>query len=139
MRITATHLRIRREHFGFSRAQLATILGCTPGVIADWEDGREPVPHRIGGEIEDIARRTDEYLVNLIAQYAAGDRTLDTYRTDEAYEQHHPGGPYTASWHRALCGRVLQIYPDVTIECDDLPGPRKPRPPRGKAAAARSL
>ncbi|TEA09134.1 helix-turn-helix domain-containing protein [Mycobacteroides salmoniphilum] len=127
MRITAAQLRVQREYFGLDRTQLATIFGCTGRVVADWEDGREPVPHRIIDELKDIAQRTDDTLVTLVAQYAGPETTVHTYRNDDDYRKDQPSGPYTASWHRAVCARLLSIYPDVTIEFTPPTTPRRRR------------
>ncbi|OHV03526.1 helix-turn-helix domain-containing protein [Mycobacterium talmoniae] len=118
MRITGAQLRVQRERLGFSRSQLATILGITPGVIADWEDGRDKAPLNLDAKIALINRRTDDYLDALITTCANGDKII-TYRTDDIYRQHQPDGPYTASWHRALCARLLEVYPEITIEFID--------------------
>lgn len=113
--MTGAQLRVQREHLGLSRIQLAAILGITAGIIADWESGREKTPYNLTNHLTTITRRTDDHLDALLATYTNGDKIL-TYRTDDTYRRHHPNGPYTASWHRALCARLLEALPDSTIE-----------------------
>lgn len=114
-RMTGAELRVQRELLGFSRAQLAEILGITGGVIADWEDGRDPTPYHLPERVSEIAQFTDQYLRRLRSEFS-GDGVVVTYRTDEAYQNHHPEPVYTASWHRRVCGRLLQDHPELTVE-----------------------
>lgn len=114
-RMTGAQLRVLREFLGFSRAQLAQILGITAGVIADWEDGRDPTPYHLPHTLDAILRFTDDYLVALAKNYRPGETVL-TYRTDAAYAAHHPNPVYTASWHRQLCARLLHENPRLRIE-----------------------
>jgi transcriptional regulator with XRE-family HTH domain len=108
-------LRVQREFLGFSRAQLAQILDITPGVIADWENGRDATPYHLPDAMDAIFRFTDEYLKTLADAYRAGETVL-TYRTDAAYCDHHPNPMYTASWHRQICARLLHDNPRLRIE-----------------------
>ena len=41
-------------------------------------------------------------------------REIETYRTDVDYAR--AGGVHPASWHRAICGRVSEAYPDAVVE-----------------------
>ncbi|QFS94585.1 hypothetical protein FIV07_27820 (plasmid) [Mycobacterium sp. THAF192] len=117
--MTGAELRVQRELLGFSRAQLADILGITGGVIADWEDGRDPTPYHLPARVGEIAAFTDQYLQRLRSQFA--DKTsIVTYRTDAAYQELHPDPVYTASWHRRVCGRLLQGHPELTVEFHEL-------------------
>lgn len=115
MRIPGAHLRVLREHLGLSRPQLAAIWSISAGVLADWEDGRDPTPYDLEDRLDTLLRTTNQHLKALARHYKRGDTVL-TYRTDADYRHHHPDGPYTASWHRALCAQLLKTVPDLTID-----------------------
>lgn len=115
MRIPGAQLRVVREHLGLSRPQLATILGISTGVIADWEDGRDKTPIHLEQRLRTITSNTEQHLDAYTDIYKPGDTVL-TYRTDADYQRHDPTGLYTASWHRQLCGRLLDAVPNLTIE-----------------------
>lgn len=114
-RIPGAHLRVQRERLGFTRSQLATIWGINPCTLAAWEDGRDPTPYRLGERLDALVKDTEEHLDALARFHEPGDIVL-TYRTDEDYHSHDPDAPYTASWHRALCARLLDQIPTATIE-----------------------
>jgi hypothetical protein len=115
MRIPGAHLRVQREHLGLSRPQLAAIWSISAGVIADWEDDRDRTPYDLQDRLDALLRTTNQHLNALTHHYKHGDTVL-TYRTDADYRRHHPDGPYTASWHRALCARLLSTVPNLTVD-----------------------
>ncbi|WP_207553989.1 helix-turn-helix domain-containing protein, partial [Mycobacteroides abscessus] len=114
-RISGAHLRVQREYLGLTRSQLAEIWGMNPGTLALWEAGTDPTPYNLGERIDALLQTTNAHLDALARTHRAGDTCL-TYRSDKDYRQHHPDGPYTASWHRALCGRLLAQIPGLTVE-----------------------
>ncbi len=114
-RLTGAQLRVQREFLGFSRSQLAEILGITAGVIADWEDGRDPTPYDLPDTMATILRFTDEYIDAMATGLNANDTVL-TYRTDTAYRTDNPDAVYTASWHRRVCARLLQDRPGLRVD-----------------------
>lgn len=117
-RMTGAQLRVQREFLGFSRAQLSEVLGITAGVIADWEDGRDPTPYHLPERIAAIVTFTENYLKELVAEHV-GPGVVITYRTDAGYAKHHPNPVYTASWHRRVCGRLLERNAALVIEFYD--------------------
>lgn len=117
-RMTGAQLRVQREFLGFSRAQLSEVLGITAGVIADWEDGRDPTPYHLPERIATIVTFTENYLQALVAEHSSAGVVM-TYRTDAGYTKHHPNPVYTASWHRRVCGRLLERNPALTIDFYD--------------------
>lgn len=126
-RITGAHLRVQREHLGLARTQLAAIWNMNPGTLAAWEDGRDPTPYNLGERLDELLKTTDEHLKTLAHKHNPGD-TILTYRTDADYHQHNPAGPYTASWHRSLCARLLTQIPDLTIQFQQCTNSNRPKP-----------
>lgn len=116
--MTGAQLRVQREFLGFSRAQLSEVLGITAGVIADWEDGRDPTPYHLPERIAAIVTFTENYLEELVAEHV-GPGVAITYRTDAGYTEHHPNPVYTASWHRRVCARLLERNAALVIEFYD--------------------
>lgn len=113
-------LRVLTEALGLSRRQVAVLTGYDERTVGRWWNGTSKVPAAVVAHVQDLAGRTEDLIDTLIRQLGSsqGERCLGTYRTDEAFTASHQdpllrGVP--ASWHRAVCGRVLMVLPDVRV------------------------
>lgn len=115
-RMTDAELRVIREHLGLSPEWLADHLDVSGRTVRHWEAGKYAIPDGVRLELEDLERRTGEFIDGLIP------RLLDmpepgvlTYRTDAEYHAAHPDVPFPASWHRAVVARLAQEVPGLAI------------------------
>ena len=118
--MTAAEMRVVREHLGLTRLWLAQHLAVAERTVARWEDDVSPIPDGVRVEIERVEQATADAVTIIIEAYEdMRDPTevpLLTYRTDEDYRAHHPEVAWPASWHRAVCGRVADEVPGLTID-----------------------
>ncbi|WP_331718698.1 helix-turn-helix domain-containing protein [Streptomyces sp. NBC_00212] len=109
--LTPAELRTAREALGLTGDHLAKRLGVNPRTLRSWEQGRDAIPGRIRPEIAELKEATTEAVKQLVAEVAGGDEqseALITYRNDEEYLAAHPGGRWSASWHRQVCARAAE-------------------------------
>jgi hypothetical protein len=119
-RMTPAEFRVIREFLGLSGDWLAAHLGVSPRTVRHWEAGRYKIPDGVRLEIEDLERRTAEFISGAVA---ALNDMLDpgviTYRSDDEYRAAHPEIPFPASWHRAVVARIAQEVPGLAITYAD--------------------
>lgn len=115
-RMTPAELRVVREFLGLTPEWLAGHLGVSGRTVRHWEQGKYPIPDGVRLEIEDLERRTGEFVSGII------DKLIDlpnpaviTYRDDAEYRAAHPDIRFPASWHRAVVARVAQEVPALAI------------------------
>lgn len=123
-RMTDAELRVVREFLGLTPEWLASHLKVSARTVRHWEAGRYDIPDGVRLEIEDLERRTAEFLDGLVSKLMdVPVRGVITYRNDEEYHAAHPEIPFPALWHRAMVARLAQevpglsiVYPEVAAE-----------------------
>lgn len=114
--MTPAEFRVVREYLGFTGDRLAEHLGVSSRTVRHWEAGRYAIPDGIRLEMEDLERRTGEFVAGVIERLNdMPEPGVVTYRDDEEYHAAHPEIPYPASWHRAVVARVAQEVPGLAI------------------------
>lgn len=115
-RMTDAEFRVVREFLGLTGDWLAAHLGVSPRTVRHWEQGKYAIPDGVRLEMEDLERRTAEFISGIIPQLMdLPDPGVLTYRTDAEYHAVHPEVPFPASWHRAVVARIAQEVPALTI------------------------
>lgn len=115
-RMTDAEFKVVREHLGLSGDWLAGHLGVTPRTVRHWEQGKYAIPDGVRLELEDLERRTGEFVSGIIEKLMdCPEPGLITYRSDAEYHAAHPETPWPASWHRAVVARVAQEVPALSI------------------------
>lgn len=119
-RMADAEFRIAREFLGLTGDWLAAHLGVNARTVRSWEQGRYPIPDGVRLEIEDLGRRTGEFIGAIVEQLLdVPDPAVLTYRSDEQYREHHPEQPWPAAWHRAVIARVALEVPGLSITYSD--------------------
>lgn len=114
-------LRVLTEALGLSRRQVAALTGFGERTVGRWWNGSAKVPAAVADQVEALARHTERLVDTTVTELHGvpiGERWLGTYLSDEGFAGSHDdpvleGVP--ASWHRAMCGRVLMVMPDVRV------------------------
>jgi hypothetical protein len=115
-RMTDAEFRVVREFLGLTGDWLAAHLGVSSRTVRHWEQGKYAIPDGVRLEMEDLERRTAEFISGIVPQLMdLPDPGVLTYRTDEEYHAAHPEVPFPASWHRAVVARIAQEVPALTI------------------------
>lgn len=122
-RMTPAEFKVVREFLGLTGDWLAHHLGVSSRTVRHWEQGKYPIPDGVRLEMEDLERRTGEFVSGIV------DKLMDlpdpgaiTYRDDAEYRAAHPNEDWPASWHRAVVARVAQEVPALSIVfASDLP------------------
>jgi transcriptional regulator with XRE-family HTH domain len=115
-RMTDAELRVVREFLGLSPEWLAGHLGVSARTVRHWEAGKYAIPDGVRLEVEDLERRTGEFLDGLVPQLMdLPDPGVYVYRTDAEYHSAHPEVPFPASWHRAVAARLAMEVPALAI------------------------
>lgn len=115
-RMTDAEFRVVREYLGLTPETLAALLKVTPRTVRHWEQGKYAIPDGVRLEIEDLERRTGEFVSGLIDKIMdIPDPVVITYRDDAQYHAAHPDIPFPASWHRAVVARIAQEVPTLSI------------------------
>jgi hypothetical protein len=115
-RMTPAELRVVREFLGLTPEWLASHLKVSARTVRHWEAGKYAIPDGVRLEIEDLERRTGEFVSGVIGQLLdLPDPGVITYRDDDEYTAAHPGREFPASWHRAVVARVAQEVPGLSI------------------------
>jgi hypothetical protein len=88
--------------------------------MRSWERGRYPIPDGVRLALEDLERRTGEWISSIV------DKLMDlpepgalTYRNDAEFHAHHPGIEFPASWHRAATARIAERVAGLPIKYAD--------------------
>ncbi|MFF8610867.1 helix-turn-helix domain-containing protein [Streptomyces sp. NPDC015346] len=115
-RMTDAEFRVVREYLGLTGDWLAEHLGVSGRTVRHWEQGKYAIPDGVRLEMEDLERRTAEFVAGVVAQLLdIPSPGVLTYRTDEDYHAAHPDVPFPASWHRAVIARIAQEVPSLAI------------------------
>jgi transcriptional regulator with XRE-family HTH domain len=115
-RMTDAEFKVVREFLGLTGDWLAGHLGVSARTVRHWEQGKYAIPDGVRLEMEDLERRTGEWIDRLVPQLMdLPDPGVYVYRTDEEYHEAHPEVPLPASWHRAVVARVAQEVPALRI------------------------
>jgi hypothetical protein len=115
-RMTSAELRVVREFLGVTPEWLAGHLGVSARTVRHWEAGKYTIPDGVRLEIEDLERRTGEFVAGIIDKLMdLPDPGVITYRDDDEYKAAHPDVEFPASWHRAVVARVAQEVPALSI------------------------
>ncbi|WP_018223844.1 helix-turn-helix domain-containing protein [Salinispora pacifica] len=115
-RMTDAEFRVVREHLGLTGDWLAAHLGVSPRTVRHWEQGKYPIPDGVRLAIEDLERRTAEFVGGVVEKLLdVPDPAVPTYRSDAEYRAAHPEVEFPASWHRAVVARIAQEVPGLRI------------------------
>lgn len=122
-RMTDAELRVVREFLGLTPEWLAQHLNVSARTVRHWEAGRYAIPDGVRLEIEDLERRTGEFIAGIVPKLLEmSDPGVITYRSDEEYHAAHPEVPFPASWHRAIVARIVQEVPGLIVAYADRSG-----------------
>lgn len=115
-RMTDAEFKVVREFLGLTGDWLATHLSVSSRTVRHWEQGKFPIPDGVRLAMEDLERRTGEFIDGIVPQLLdLPDPGVVTYRTDAEYRAAHPEIPFPAAWHRAVVARVAQEVPGLAI------------------------
>lgn len=118
--MTSAELRVVREYLGLTPEWLAGHLGVSARTVRHWEAGKYAIPDGVRLEIEDLERRTGEFVSGVVEKLMdLPDPGVLTYRDDAEYHAAHPEMPFPASWHRAVVARIAQEVPALAIAYAD--------------------
>jgi len=119
-RMTPAELRVVREFLGLTPEWLAGHLQVSARTVRHWEAGKYAIPDGVRLEVEDLERRTGEFVAGVVEKLMdVPDPGVLTYRDDAEYHAAHPEVPFPASWHRAVVARVAQEVPALVIAYGD--------------------
>jgi hypothetical protein len=124
-RMTPAEFKVVREFLGLTGDWLAAHLGVSGRTVRHWEQGKYDIPDGVRLEIEDIERRTGEFVSGVVGKLMdLPDPAVITYRDDTEYKAADPEAEFPASWHRAVVARVAQEVPALSITfAGDVPNP----------------
>lgn len=115
-RMTPAEFKVVREWLGLTGDWLADHLGVSGRTVRHWEQGKYAIPDGVRLELEDLETRTGEFVGGVVDQLMdLPDPGIITYRDDAEYHAAHPEVPFPASWHRAVCARIAQEVPGLSI------------------------
>ena len=115
-RMTDAEFKVVREFLGLTGDWLAAHFDVNPRTVRSWEQGKYPIPDGVRLELEDLERRTGEFVSALIEKIMdLPEPTVVTYRNDAEYHDAHPDVPFPAAWHRAVVARIAQEVPGLVI------------------------
>ena len=115
-RMTDAEFRVVREYLGLTGDWLGAHLGVSGRTVRHWENGKYAIPDGVRLEMEDLERRTAEFVAAIVYKLMdVPDPGVLTYRADADYHAAHPDVPFPASWHRAVVARIAQDVPGLRI------------------------
>lgn len=115
-RMTPAEFKVVREFLGLTGDWLAEHLGVSGRTVRHWEQGKYAIPDGVRLEIEDLERRTGEFIAGVVEKLMdLPDPGVVTYRDDAEYKAAHPDTEFPASWHRAVVARIAQEVPGLSI------------------------
>lgn len=115
-RMTDAELRVVREYLNVTPEWLGQHLGVSARTVRHWEAGKYAIPDGVRLEVEDLERRTAEFVAGVVDQLMdVPDPGVVTYKTDAEYHVAHPEIPFPASWHRAVVARIAHDVPALRI------------------------
>lgn len=117
-RISGAELRVWLDWLGLTQLAAAAVLGVRQDTVRRWLAGREPIPFRVGDEVEAIDQATAAAVGELVtALQDARDPAVLIYRTDADMWAARPEfRPYPAGWWRMVVARATAEVPGVEIE-----------------------
>lgn len=119
-RMSPAEFRVVREFLGLTPEWLAEHLNVSTRTVRHWEAGKYAIPDGVRLEVEDLERRTGEFVSGCIEKLIdLPDPGIITYRSDEEYQAAHPEIPFPASWHRRCVARIAQEVPALVIAYPD--------------------
>jgi len=115
-RMTPAEFKVVREFLGLTGDWLAAHLGVSPRTVRHWEQGKYAIPDGVRLAIEDLERRTGEFVDGLVEKLMdMPEPRVITYRDDAEYKAAHADAEFPASWHRAVVARIAQEVPGLSI------------------------
>lgn len=116
-RMDPGELQTIREYLGLTTDGLAAMLSVRHDTLRRWESGRDPIPHRVREEVEQIEAYTATAVGELVAAlHDAVDPAVRVYRTDEAMHTTRPDLAHLpARWWRHVVARAVHEVPGVEI------------------------
>lgn len=115
-RMTPAELQVVREYLGLTPEWLAEHLNVSARTVRHWGAGRYAIPDGVRLEMEDLERRTGEFVAGAVDKLMdLPDPGVLTYRSDAEYHAANPGIEFPASWHRAVVARIAQEVPALRI------------------------
>ena len=115
-RMTSAELRVVREYLGLTPEWLAEHLNVSARTVRHWEAGKYAIPDGVRLEMEDLERRTGEFVAGVVGKLMdLPDPGVLTYRSDAEYRAANPDVEFPASWHRAVVARIAQEVPALRI------------------------
>lgn len=123
--MSGAELRCLREWLGLTTRWLAEHLDVAERSVHRWESNVQRIPEGVAAEVLRLSQLTHEVLDGLALDLL--DKTdpgvAVTYRTEEDYHAHRMsillGEPlpveWPASWHRAMCARLVDQVPGLRI------------------------
>lgn len=119
-RMSDAELRVVREYLGLSPEWLAEHLGVSGRTVRHWEAGKYAIPDGVRFEVEDLEKRTAEWIDVLVPKLLdLPEPAVAVYRTDADYHAAEPGSQFPASWHRAVVARLAQEVLGLSIAYAD--------------------
>lgn len=119
-RMTPAEFKVVREFLGLTGDWLAAHLGVSPRTVRHWEQGKYAIPDGVRLELEDLERRTGEFIGGVVEKLMdLPEPGVITYRDDAEYKAAHPDAEFPAAWHRAVVARVAQDVPGLSIAFPD--------------------
>lgn len=116
-RVSGAELRIWLDWLGLDPAEAGEVLGVRHDTVRRWLSGKEPVPVRVGDELEAIDAATADAVAELVhALEDATDPAVVIYRSDEDLWAERPElWPHGARWWRMVVARATAEVPGVEI------------------------
>jgi transcriptional regulator with XRE-family HTH domain len=115
--MTAAEFRVLRESLGLDQRTLADVLDVQPRAVERWEAGRSVLPAGVVDELRDIARETSDLVREWIEDLAGEvEPHMATYTSNAHFAQGNPDSRFSASWHRAIVGRVMHAIPHLRVD-----------------------
>ncbi|ROR97772.1 uncharacterized protein DUF1870 [Salana multivorans] len=116
-RMTAGELQTVREYLGLTTDALAGILGVRPDTVRRWESGRDPIPHRVREEVEEVEAFTASIAGEVVAAlHDQATPAVLVYRTDREMHAARPDTAHlTARWWRHVVARAAHEIPGLVI------------------------
>lgn len=116
-RMDPGELQMVREALGLTTQTLAGMLSVRHDTLRRWESGREPIPHRVREEIEEIEEATAAAVGELVdALTDARDPAVRVYRSDADLHAARPDLAHLpARWWRHVVYRAVSEVPGVTV------------------------
>lgn len=120
-RISAAELRVWLDWLGLPQRTAAELLSVREDTLRRWLSARDPIPVRVGEELEAIDAFTATAVGELItALHDARDPGVLIYRADAALWAIRPElRPYGAAWWRMVVARATAEVPGIPIAYHD--------------------